>query len=50
MANRRGERVISAKRPKTKVKVERRRPIMVKYCQCQPYEALINVGKLMRYQ
>lgn len=41
---------MSARRPKMKVRVARRRPMMVRYCQCQPYDALIGVGKALRNQ
>lgn len=41
--------VTSARRPNAKEAVARVRPMMVRYCQCQPYESLIGVGKSTRY-
>ena len=49
-ANKRGESVMSASSPKINVSVARRRPMMVRYWKCQPYEALMGFGKLTRYQ
>lgn len=37
-------RVTSASRPTAKVAVARARPMMVRYCRCQPYEALTGLG------
>lgn len=44
-----GERVMSARSPNTKVAYATVSPKIVKYCQCQPYESLIMLGKSTRY-
>lgn len=46
---RREEKVRSARRPKAKVAVARERPMMVRYCMCQPYESLTTLGWSTRY-
>ena len=44
-----GDNVRSARRPKMNVAIAILSPMMVKYCQCQPYESFIMVGQSMRY-
>lgn len=39
-----GDSVMSASKPNTKVARATLRPRIVRYCQCQPYEAFIAVG------
>ena len=46
--NRRGERVVSETMAKVKVRVERVRPMMVRYWKCQPNEALMWLGLRIR--
>ncbi|KAJ8609438.1 hypothetical protein MRB53_039109 [Persea americana] len=41
--NSRRERVTSARRATMNVMVERARPMLVRYCKCQPYDLLLCV-------
>lgn len=41
-ANKRSLSVMSASSPVANVAVDRERPMMVRYCMCQPYEALLS--------
>ena len=45
---RRGDSVVSERMAKLKVRVERVRPMMVRYWKCQPKAALMWLGWLMR--
>ena len=46
--NRRGERVVSERMARVKVRVDKVRPMMVRYWKCQPNEALMWLGLLIR--